>query len=319
MGRKKVEKLWESDFQFHSSFEDSHVGTELLSFDINHLQPGVHTDIKMTAPPESVGYLSELYAFPLLTREGERVLFLRLNYTKYLANKIRESHPQVTMSDYKGKLKDQYDSLLKIAYDTRNVIANHNLRLVVSLAKKIRVPGLDLYGIISNGNMSLLHAIDKFDIGRMNAAGTNNKFSTYASWAIKKNFWRDNAPAKNVVHIIDTPVYELPIMDHRIVEEDSDLKDEAETLRRVMRKKLTRREFKILSKRFGMEGDEHTLEEVGNELKVTKERVRQIQIKATQKLRAAYATMGDKAACKRESRSKVNGKTAPQPPVARGI
>ena len=66
----------------------------------------------------------------------------------------------------------------------KNQIISANLRLVVSIAKRHVGPSNDFFHLVSDGNMSLIRAVEKFDYAR------GNKFSTYASWAIMKNFAR---------------------------------------------------------------------------------------------------------------------------------
>ena len=67
---------------------------------------------------------------------------------------------------------------------TKNQIVRANLRLVVSIAKRHVAPDQNFFELVSDGNMSLMRAVEKFDFAR------GNKFSTYASWAIMKNFAR---------------------------------------------------------------------------------------------------------------------------------
>ena len=67
---------------------------------------------------------------------------------------------------------------------TKNQIIRANLRLVVSIAKRHVGPAENFFELVSDGNMSLMRAVEKFDYAR------GNKFSTYASWAIMKNFAR---------------------------------------------------------------------------------------------------------------------------------
>ena len=70
------------------------------------------------------------------------------------------------------------------AVEVKNRIIRSNLRLVVSIAKRHVQPTIGLFELISDGNMSLIRAVEKFDFAR------GYKFSTYASWAIMKNFAR---------------------------------------------------------------------------------------------------------------------------------
>ena len=79
---------------------------------------------------------------------------------------------------------DQIERLYDEAVATKNQIIRANLRLVVSIAKRHVGPDENFFELVSDGNMSLMRAVEKFDYAR------GNKFSTYASWAIMKNFAR---------------------------------------------------------------------------------------------------------------------------------
>ncbi len=137
---------------------------------------------KMKPPAGLPTYLASLYDVQLLTREQEYHLFSRkMNFLKYQAAKLRE---QLDLSNPKSSLMDEIDRLYQASVDVKNQIVQANLRLVVSIAKRHVGGSDDFFGLISDGNMSLIRAVEKFDYAR------GNKFSTYASWAIMKNFAR---------------------------------------------------------------------------------------------------------------------------------
>ena len=79
---------------------------------------------------------------------------------------------------------DDIEKIYGEAVGTKNEIVSSNLRLVVSIAKRHVGPTENFFELVSDGNMSLIRAVEKFDFAR------GNKFSTYASWAIMKNFAR---------------------------------------------------------------------------------------------------------------------------------
>ena len=126
-------------------------------------------------------YLASLYEVPLLTRKQEAHLFRKMNYLKYKAARFRA---KLDPARPKRAIMDRIDRLYDEAVATKNQIIRANLRLVVSIAKRHVGPTQNFFELVSDGNMSLMRAVEKFDYAR------GNKFSTYASWAIMKNFAR---------------------------------------------------------------------------------------------------------------------------------
>jgi RNA polymerase primary sigma factor len=255
-------------------------------------------------------YLREIGKIPLLTSEEELALAQRV-----VAGE--------------KKAKDQ--------------MAEANMRLVVSIAKRYVGRGLDLLDLIQEGNTGLLRAVEKFDPDR------GFKFSTYATWWIRQAITRaiaDQARTIRIpVHMVET-INKLLRTQRRLTQElnreptneeiaaamdmdvdkvehimkikqdissldasvrddeedsvlgdfieDEDTKTPTESASEQLLKEqvkqilgtLTEREQKILKLRFGLEdGKSHTLEEVGQEFSVTRERIRQIEAKALAKLR----------------------------------
>ncbi|MBL8889207.1 MAG: sigma-70 family RNA polymerase sigma factor [Planctomycetaceae bacterium] len=240
---------------------------------------------RIKAPAGIPGYMASLYDVPLLTRDQEYHLFRKYNYLKFRASKLRET---LDVSQPSAKLMDEIDSLYAEAVATKNQIVHANLRLVVSIAKRHLKSQEDFFQLISDGNMSLIRACEKFDYSR------GNKFSTYASWSIIKNFGRtipgefkhrDRFRTAGEELFLATPDeradWHAQVADQKLLESQIE----------AMLHHLDDREQQIIIRRFGLNHQEEplTLQEVGEIMGVTKERVRQIEVRALNKLKEAAA------------------------------
>ena len=292
-------------------------------------------------------YLKEIGKVPLLTADEEIVLAKQMEAGADAHARLEEIEEELkTADDAKKeelkKEKRQMKMLEMAGEDAKNRLAEANLRLVVSIAKRYVGRGMLFLDLIQEGNLGLIKAVEKFDYRK------GYKFSTYATWWIRQAITRaiaDQARTIRIpVHMVETinklirvsrqllqelgrepfpeeiaeemnmsvdrvreilkisqePVsLETPIGE----EEDSHLGDfiqddnvpvpadaAAFTLLREQLKDvlstLTDREQKVLRLRFGLDdGRARTLEEVGKEFNVTRERIRQIEAKALRKLR----------------------------------
>src|SRR5207249_326509 len=110
-------------------------------------------------------YLASLYEVPLLTREQEYHLFRQFNYLKFKATRLRRD---LDPSRAKSSLMDEIEGLYEQAVQTKNQIVQANLRLVVSIAKRHVNATEDFFQLVSDGNMSLIRAVEKFDYARGN-------------------------------------------------------------------------------------------------------------------------------------------------------
>jgi RNA polymerase primary sigma factor len=268
------------EYMYDAMFDDAKAAEALL---------GAMPDgpVESRAKPKSKAtedlppYLASLYGSSvLLTREQEAHLFRKMNYLKYRASKLRE-----TLDPGKARegVINEIERLQDEAVSVKNQIIRANLRLVVSIAKKRVGPTNNFFELVSDGNISLIRAVEKFDAGR------GFKFSTYASWAIMKNFARSipEEKTRRERYVTGSDIIFQSAPDHRAdeYETETEQRRKKETVQ-TMLGKLNDREQLIIKSRFGIGGaDESTLERIGKELGITKERVRQIESRAQEKLR----------------------------------
>jgi RNA polymerase sigma factor (sigma-70 family) len=266
------------EFIDHSSFSQSNVAETILG---PLPEPPLGKTVRRPKAPKGLPpYLGSLYEVPLLDREQEMHLFRQMNYLKYLAHERRS---KLDPSRARTADLDEIERLQEDALAVKNQIIRANLRLVVSIAKRHVGPANNFFELVSDGNMSLIRAVEKFDFSR------GNKFSTYASWAIMKNFAR-TIPEENYRR--DRFVTGHEEMFEAAADNRTDEHEYESALKRMqeavkgMLGHLDERERKIIISRFGLGGaSEQTLEQLGRELGITKERVRQIESRAQDKLR----------------------------------
>ncbi|MGL5096601.1 MAG: sigma factor, partial [Planctomycetia bacterium] len=164
------------EYIHHPSFDDEAVEAEILQE-----TPIVGATGPSRAPSGLPPYLQSLYEVPLLSREEEFHLFRRMNFLLCKAKLLRDG---LDPAHARSNVLDEIETFQEKAQEVKQQIIRSNLRLVVSIAKRHVSTTTSLFELISDGNVSLMRAVEKFDFGR------GFKFSTYASWAIMKNFAR---------------------------------------------------------------------------------------------------------------------------------
>ena len=231
-------------------------------------------------PLDLPAYLRSLYEVPLLDAAAERDLFRRYNYLKYEADRLRG---QIDTKSIRVALLREVDDLLIQANILKNRLIRANLRLVVSIAKKHLGGPMSLFELISDGNVSLMRAVEKFDYAR------GHRFSTYASWAVMRNFARSVPKERHQMDRFSTGHEDvLDAASLRAYDPaHASLAEVRESIDAVL-VQLSPTERSILVEHFGLNegGQTRTLDQLGKNLGMSKERVRQIEARALRKLRS---------------------------------
>jgi len=228
-------------------------------------------------------YLQTLKGAPVLNRQREVELFRRYNYLKYVACVNRAG---VKPGYARSALLAKIENCLAEAEAIKKTIIEANVRLVVSIARKHTTRGTNLPDLISEGNFSLMRAVEKFDYTR------GFRFATYASWAIAKDYARRIPAEKTRPDKAPTASLQDVQRDLRIAEaaDFAAIERARQSLVQVIRDELDEREQYIILNHFGLVGPpvkktKKTLQQIGQDLDLTKERVRQLELIALQKLR----------------------------------
>jgi RNA polymerase sigma factor (sigma-70 family) len=233
------------------------------------------------APPKDVPpQMAHLYEWPLLNKEQEQHLFRKMNFLKHQLHKLQES-----LDPTKAKVGDliRVEEFKDEIKRCRDVLISCNQRLVYAQAKMKLASGESIDDLVSDGNLSLMRAVEKFDYGR------GNKFSTYATWAIMKNFARSIPDAKTHKQRYMTGHDELFEAKADVRTDEQEVLAAADAAKsRVARllDHLDARTREVIRMRTGLDGSEEmTLEQIGQHFGITKERVRQINVRGMKQLR----------------------------------
>ncbi len=241
--------------------------------------------VKSMRPPKDVEpHMAYLYERPLLSREQEAHMFRKMNYLKHVLHKLQER-----LGDGPVRVPDlqRIEELQTEIKRVRDLLIECNQRLVHSLATKHLNPGQNLDELKSDANVSLMRAVEKFDYGR------GNKFSTYATWAVMKNFARSIPDENTRKSRYLTGTDELFDGRADVRTDEQEVLAAADAARdRVNRllEHLDKRTQDVIRMRAGLDGSEEmTLEQIGQHFGITKERVRQINVRGMKQLREKAA------------------------------
>lgn len=330
MSMKTLYAVKEESADWKPAPEDQFATHLMASAAWEDLPPDTNT-VKVTreyTPDDPVQlYLREIGSIPLLSAGEELELAQRIARGKTELLKSRSDANRCVIED---------------GQQARCQLIEANLRLVVGIAKKYTTPGISLMDLIQEGNLGLMHAVEKFDYTK------GFRFSTYACWWIRQAISRAldcqrrairlpvylieriyqltrirsrllqelgreptppeiagvmGMPTRQVNELIrysqEPRSLEVPVLEEEgdqfrdCIEDRSMLDPAGEANHQLLKEyvqevlgRLTQRESKVLQLRFGLDdGPCRTLKEVGKELGVTRERVRQIEMKALHELR----------------------------------
>ena len=274
LSEKKVRFI--DDLLFHGA--DAAEAIEAI-VEQDALPEQVDSGESLRIPRDLPPYLADLYRTPLLSATQERGLFLQFNFRKYQFIQMRRKlEPQFA----RARDLNLLEGLLKRIHESRNHIIQANLRLVVSVARKHLRPGMELMELVSEGNLTLMRAVDGFDVAK------GNRFSTYATLALMKGFARSvpQMQSKGRLRLADPSTFAST--------PDAGASDRTQQLiaRDQLRQLLTSlddRERDIVLSHWGVGDQPSGYDELGGRLGLSRQRIRQIEQAALIKLRQAAA------------------------------
>ncbi len=238
----------------------------------------------MRAPKDVDPNMAYLYERPLLNKPQEAHLFRKMNFLKHKLHKLKEG-----LDPARVRVQDLHkvEGLTEQIKGCRDLLIECNLRLVHNSAAKHLQIGQNLDELKSDAHISLMRAVEKFDYGR------GFKFSTYATWAIVKNYARSIPDENTRKQRFMTGHDELFDAKADVHTDEQELLASAEMAKnRVARllQALDPRTREVIRMRTGIDGSaEMTLEQIGQHFGITKERVRQINVRGMKQLREKAA------------------------------
>jgi RNA polymerase primary sigma factor len=210
------------------------------------------------------------------SREREAHMFRKMNFLKFLAGRIRD---RIDPDSPRPVDLDHLERLQIEALRLKNQIVETHLPLVVSVAKRRTMAGCELCDRVSDGTFALIEAVERFDFAR------GYRFSTYATWAIFNGLTRRDRK-EWCRRRRSTPLRHDPLAAPDIESEQNEVRDKYRMAVERLLGRLDRRERWIMVNRHGIGGvPEQTLEQIGLDLGISKERVRQLKERAHAKLR----------------------------------
>jgi RNA polymerase sigma factor (sigma-70 family) len=236
------------------------------------------------APSDVEAHMRYLYSKPLLNFKQEQHLFRKMNFLKH---QLKQMQGRIDPAKARVSELAEVEKLGQQITAARDVLIECNLRLVHKLASQHMQASQGLDELKSDAHISLMRAVEKFDYGR------GFKFSTYATWAIVKNFAR--SIPDEFSHRTRYVTGHEEMLEHRMDthSDEGELMMAAEQAKQRVNRLLEHldpRTREVIRMRTGIDGSEEmTLEQIGQHFGITKERVRQINVRGMKQLREKAA------------------------------
>lgn len=231
-------------------------------------------------PEPGLAFVAGIVEAPLLTVDEETYLFTWMNFLRYRAEQSRK---RLNLNQPDGSLLDRIDADIRQAIEVRNQIVRSNLRLAVALARKLSESLDQMSDLIGESAAPLIRSVELFDIG------LGNRFSTYATWAVRNHMLRclkrRRTSQDRVTGHDHTWLDRLPGVAAN-PEDETRLAAQRSKVVENLLESLSDRERAVITARFGLNGQPtgQSLQDIAERIGLSKERVRQIALAAIEKL-----------------------------------
>ena len=241
MNKSNIEKAVRDGFDFLGLLDE--IGKEKIKL----LAKKIYSNItfKNTGKTTSLDpvkmYLREIAKYPLYTPKQEKAAFELLDQLRARETELKEKLKETLKETEDEKIRTELDEISEKVIEQKKNIVNHNLRLVVSIAKRSVGKGVDFLDLIQEGNDGLMKACERFDVSK------GFKFSTYATW------WINQCISRSIAN--DSRTIRVPVHAHELINK-------------------IKRQIREYSQEFGRTPDEEELAELMN---IPVEKIRELE------------------------------------------